>query len=1163
MAFVHLHTHTEYSLHDGLLKLDSLIEKASNSEMPAIAITDQHNLFAAVKFYTKTRGKGIKPILGADIRIHHPDGTDGSSRLLLLVKNQQGYLNLSQLLSKAYQQGQHAGVPMIELSWLEGHTDGLICITGGPEGVFTEVLMKEAALTGAVNHFKTLFPDSLYLELVRVGRDDEDILLERTVSAAIKFDLPVVATNDVRFLEKADFEAHEARVCIGQGNMLGDPKRPKNYTPEQYLKSSDEMEALFADIPSAIENTVEIAKMCNFKMDLGNHYLPDFPVPEGMTTGEFLVEESFKGLEERFVALFPDKTEQKKRKKEYWDRLQIELDVINNMGFPGYFLIVADFIAWAKNNDVPVGPGRGSGAGSLVAYSLKITDLDPLAYDLLFERFLNPERVSLPDFDVDFCMVGRDKVIKYVAEHYGHDHVSQIITFGTMAAKGVIRDVGRILGFPYGLVDGLSKLIPFDLKMTLAKALEEEPKLQSRYDNEDDVRAIFDLALQLEGTVRNVGKHAGGVVIGPKPLPFYTPVYAEDNGASIVSQYDMNDVENVGMVKFDFLGLKTLTVIDYALKNIKGFSGEDIDINTIPLDDKKTYDLLKRAETTAVFQLESRGMKELIKKLQPDTFEDIVALVALFRPGPLNSGMVDDFVNRKHGRAEVSYPHPDLEEVLKPTYGVIVYQEQVMQIAQVLAGYSLGGADMLRRAMGKKKAEEMAKQRAIFTEGAKKAKNLSEEESGAIFDLMEKFAEYGFNKSHSAAYALIAYQTAWLKAHHPAAFMAGVMSADLDNTDKIVNLTSECGDMGLVVLPPDVNSSNVDYTVIKTDTIRYGLGAIKGVGTAVLENIVQTRKSVKAFKDIFDFCCQADVKKITSRVMKALIHAGAMDSIAGAKGHRGNLEATIPSAIKVAKQHQKNAEAGQVDLFSDNHHDMGGNNYELIKAAPLKKSAYLKNEKAVLGLYISGHPIDDYKDELAQFIPKRIIDLEAPESKGYNKAEKDVISAGLIIEMRTLTTKRGKKMAILTLDDSSGRIDVRMFPEVFDRYEAMLLKDALVVVKGKIAMDNFSGVPTISGMEFMTMTEARSIYLKALHVYPNDKHDTAEDGEAQTQKVITELQHVLQPFKNGGTRVIYHYRSIDNYTQIEFGAEWQVNPSDALLEALAKSSVVQKAVPQY
>ena len=995
--FVNLHLHTDYSLVDGLVRIKPLVKAAAASGMPAIAITDQHNLFGAVKLYSAAMQAGVKPILGADIRLRDSSDSKKSLRMVLLCSTMEGYHNLSRLISRAYTEGQHLGVPMLEPEWLDGQTDGLICLSGGREGLLGRDLLggRQTEAEQLARHWMQLFPDRFYLELVRTGRDDEERYIQQALQLASELDLPVVATNDVRFLTPDQFEAHEAKVCINEGRLLDDPRRPRMYSEQQYLRSPEEMVRLFADIPEAITNTVEIAKRCNVELTLGEHYLPDFPVPDGMTLAEFFSKESFEGLAERLPVLFPDEAEREQKRPEYESRLQIELDVINEMGFPGYFLIVADFIRWAKNNGVPVGPGRGSGAGSLVAYALKITDIDPLQYDLLFERFLNPERVSLPDFDVDFCMDGRDRVIDYVSRHYGRDHVSQIITFGTMAAKAVLRDVGRVLGHPYGMVDQLAKLVPFELKMTLSKALEQEPQLKERYDKEEDVRTLIDLALQLEGLTRNVGKHAGGVVIAPKKLTDYTPLYCEQNGAGLVSQYDKDDVESVGLVKFDFLGLKTLTVIDWAVKNVKAMLSADeadkIDITLLPLDDKPSYDLLKRCETTAVFQLESRGMKELIKRLQPDNFEDIIALVALFRPGPLQSGMVDDFVNRKHGRAKVDYPHPDLEPVLKPTYGVIVYQEQVMQIAQVLAGYSLGEADMLRRAMGKKKPEEMAKQRQIFLEGAKN-RGIEENTAGPIFDLMEKFAEYGFNKSHSAAYALVAYQTAWLKAHYPAAFMAAVLSADMDNTDKVVGLIDECRDMNLTVLPPDVNFSKIQFTVENETTIRYGMGAIKGVGESALAGIVSEREQGEAFTSLFDFCRRVELKKINRRVMESLVKAGAFDSLGG---HRASLESSLSRAMQIAEQHRRDAASGQNDLFGlaePSHADQPQT--DLLEDVPeWQEEQLLRAEKETLGLYLSGHPIDRYAAELAQFIPKKISELDAPESKGYQRNEIPLLTA--------------------------------------------------------------------------------------------------------------------------------------------------------------------------
>ena len=1143
-SFVHLHLHTDYSLIDGLVRVKPLASAVAAAGMPAVAITDQHNLFAAVKMYSAALQAGVKPILGADLRLRDPEDSKNSLRFVLLCMNMTGYHNLSRLISRAYTEGQYLGVPMLERDWLNDHTDGLICLTGR-EGLLGRAILNgrhQDALDQAAE-WSALFADRFYLELTRTGRDDEERFNQGALAIAAEADLPVVASNDVRFLTPDQFEAHEAKVCIHDGRLLDDPRRPRLYSEQQYLRNPDEMAKLFADIPEAIENSVEIAKRCNLQLTLGEHYLPDFPVPEGLTIEQFFSEESFKGLEKRLQVLFPDKTDREAARSEYEQRLQIELDVINQMGFPGYFLIVADFIRWAKNNDVPVGPGRGSGAGSLVAYALEITDLDPLAYDLLFERFLNPERVSLPDFDVDFCMDGRDRVIDYVSQHYGRDHVSQIITFGTMAAKAVLRDVGRVLGHPYGFVDQLAKLVPFELKMTLTKALEQEPQLKERYQKEEEVRSLIDLALQLEGLTRNVGKHAGGVVIAPKKLTDYTPLYCEQNGAGLVSQYDKDDVESVGLVKFDFLGLKTLTVIDWAVNNLKTLlSPEDfakIDIANLPLDDKASYDLLKRCETTAVFQLESRGMKELIKRLQPDNFEEIIALVALFRPGPLQSGMVDDFVNRKHGRAKVDYPHPDLEPVLKPTYGVIVYQEQVMQIAQVLAGYSLGGADMLRRAMGKKKPEEMAKQRQIFLEGAQK-RGIDENQAGPIFDLMEKFAEYGFNKSHSAAYALVAYQTAWLKAHYPAAFMAAVLSADMDNTDKIVSLIDECRDMKLNVLPPDVNHSKIKFTVEDANTIRYGMGAIKGVGEAALAGIVAERENGQPFTSLFDFCRRVELKKINRRVMESLVKSGAFDSLGG---HRASLEASLSRALQIAEQHRRDADSGQNDMFGLSAPDpQQGHATDKLEDVPIwSEEQLLLAEKETLGLYLSGHPIDRFVDELSLFIPKKIADLDAPESKGYQRNEKPVITAGLIVAIRTMKSKNGSRMAFITLDDQTARLEVRVFADVYEQYQNVLQPDKLVVVQGKIGQDNFTGGLAATAESVYDMQKARELFGKALQLTINPPEDP---------DWVTRLQGLIAPFAGGVMPLELQYRNQEAEVLIQLGSDWQVTPTDTLLKAL-------------
>ncbi|MEH6458211.1 MAG: DNA polymerase III subunit alpha, partial [Cocleimonas sp.] len=888
MSFVHLRLHTEYSLVDSTIRIKQLMPAVEAGGMPAVAMTDQNNLFGMVKFYRAARAAGIKPIFGVDVLLVDEDDDDLTYHIILLCQNDAGYKNVTKLISRAYMEGQKLGVPRVQRSWIHEYSDGVIMLSGGRDGDVGHALLagNKALAQTRLSEWLSVFPERYYLELQRTGRPGEDEYLHAAVALADANKIPVVATNDSRFITKEDFEAHEARVCINSGYTLGDNTRPKIYSEQQYLRTAAEMHELFSDIPEAIQNTIEIAKRCNVTLTLGKNYLPAFPIPEGMTEAEFFAEESVKGLELRYQDIFDESILNNpevfaEKRIAYDERLQIELDVINGMGFPGYFLIVADFIQWSKDNDIPVGPGRGSGAGSLVAYALKITDIDPLLYDLLFERFLNPERVSMPDFDIDFCMDKRELVIDYVARTYGRDKVSQIITYGSMAAKAVVRDCGRILSHPYGFVDRIAKLIPFEIKMTLTKAMQQEPDLKELYEVDDEVRGLMDLALKLEGLTKNAGKHAGGVLISPSTLVDFTPLYCEEGG-SIVSQFDKDDVEAVGLVKFDFLGLRNLTIIDWAVKSInvlRETQGKDaIRIEDIPLDDKKSFDLLRAAKTTAVFQLESHGMKELIKRLQPDVFEDIISLVALYRPGPLQSGMVDEFVNRKNGLTKVTYQHPDLEPLLNTTYGVIVYQEQVMQIAQVLAGYSLGGADMLRRAMGKKKPEEMAKQRSIFMEGSIK-NNVEEQTATDIFDLMETFAEYGFNKSHSAAYALVSYQTIWLKAHYPAAFMAAVLSADMDTTEKVVTFVDDCRQLNLEVVPPDINRSSYRFISENEGNVIFGLGAIKGAGESAIGEIIEERDKNGPFKSMAEMCQRVKSRKISKRILETLIRGGAFDKL--------------------------------------------------------------------------------------------------------------------------------------------------------------------------------------------------------------------------------------------------------------------------------------------
>ncbi len=1136
--FVHLHLHTEYSLVDGLIRVKPLVGAVREAGMPAVAVTDQGNLFAMVKFYRAALAAGVKPIVGVDAWLENPEEGGQPFRLVLLCKDLAGYRNLTELVSRGYIEGQERGQPVLRRDWLAAHREGLIVLSGAKAGDVGQALLAGNVdlARERLDFWQTHFPDHYYLELQRTGRPGDEDHLHAAVDLAIERGLPVVATNDVHFLRPEEFEAHEARVCIHDGRVLDDPRRPRRYSEQQYLRSPEEMAELFADIPEALENTVEIARRCNLELTLGKNYLPDYPIPEGLTTGEFLAQEARRGLEKRLERILdPAAPDHAERRRIYEERLETELEVINSMGFPGYFLIVADFIRWAKEHGIPVGPGRGSGAGSLVAYALTITDLDPIAYDLLFERFLNPERVSMPDFDVDFCMEGRDRVIEYVAEHYGREKVSQIITYGSMAAKAVVRDVGRVLGHPYGFVDRIAKLIPFEIGMTLDKALAQEDQLRELYEQDEEVRALIDLAKSLEGLARNAGKHAGGVVIAPSKLTDFTPLYCEQGSTSVVTQFDKDDVEAVGLVKFDFLGLRTLTIIDWAVQTInreRAARGEPpVDISAIPLDDEAAFRLLKETRTTAVFQLESRGMKDLIKRLQPDNFEDIVALVALFRPGPLQSGMVDDFINRKHGRQKVEYPHPDLEPILKPTYGVILYQEQVMQIAQVLAGYSLGGADLLRRAMGKKKPEEMAKQREIFTKGALE-RGVDEKVATHIFDLMEKFAGYGFNKSHSAAYALVSYQTAWLKAHFPAAFMAAVLSADMDNTDKVVTLIDECHDMNLAVAPPNINQCQHRFTVRGEDTIIYGLGAIKGVGESAIEAIIREREANGPFRDLFDFCQRIELKKVNRRTLEALIMAGALDVFGE---NRATLMASLPAALKLAEQQSRNREAGIDDLFGMAAPVVDAESGQYLRQPDWPEDQRLACEKQTLGLYLTGHPIDRHLDELAQFTTCRIVDLKPDR-------DQTVVVAGLIIAMRTMNTRRGDRMAFITIDDRSARIELAVFAEAYQQHRHLLAKDKLIVVEGEVSVDEYSGGYKMSARNLYDLDQAREHFARRLVVAVADRQ--AGNG------FIPGLQTALSPFREGNCPVILDYRAGHARAEIQLGRQWRVHPTDELLHRL-------------
>ena len=1146
--FVHLRLHSEYSLVDGLVRIKPLASKVAELEMPAVALTDFNNFFGLVKFYKAAQGSGVKPILGAEVLVLDESGEGALTQLVLLVMDQVGYKNLTCLISKAYQEGQRQAVPTIRLAWLEALGGGLIALSGGRLGEVGVALVSGRNIDAqtSLTHLMQLFPGRFYLELQRTGRADEEDYIHSAVALAADYNCPVVATNDVRFIDREEFEAHEARVCIYEGRTLDDPRRERRYSEQQFLRTSDEMAELFNDIPEALENTLEIAKRCNLDLRLGEYFLPDYPIPDGKSIDEFFIDVSMVGLDERLRTLFdPLSSDFKEKQVLYADRLKFELDIIIEMGFPGYFLIVMDFIRWAKSNDIPVGPGRGSGAGSLVAYALKITDLDPIEYDLLFERFLNPERVSMPDFDIDFCMEGRDRVIAYVAEQYGRDAVSQIVTFGTMAAKAVVRDVARVQGKSYGLADKLSKLIPFEVGMTLEKAVEQEDDLSQFLKADDEASEIWSMALQLEGVARNCGKHAGGVVIAPTQITDFSPIYCDEHGSGVVTQFDKNDVEDAGLVKFDFLGLRTLTIIDWAVKmiNRKRLEGDEepLVLEKIPLDDAATYAMMQRAETTAVFQLESRGMKELIRKLGPDRFEDIIALVALFRPGPLQSGMVDDFINRKKGRAEVSYPHPQyqhecLKPALEPTYGVILYQEQVMQIAQEMGGYTLGGADLLRRAMGKKNAAEMAKQRDLFVEGAI-GKGFANNLASNVFDLMEKFAGYGFNKSHSAAYALVAYQTGWLKAHYPAEFMAATISSDMDKTDKVVTFIDECRAMKLDLLPPDVNYGQFHFSVNPQGSVLYGLGAIKGLGEGPVSGITSARIEGGIFTDLFDFCARVDGRKLNKRGLEAMIRAGAFDEI-GPKGEigyrRAVMLACMDEAVKLAEQHERNKVSGMGDLFGDSVVDsapeINYNAYSAVRSLSVRER--LNGEKETLGLYLTGHPIDEYEDELKVMLPQRIVNLRPGK-------DAETIS-GMVVGMRIMKNKRGDSFAFLTLDDKSGRIELSVWADKYNAYREILAKDALLVVKGSVSEDSFTGGLKMVAESIQSIYEARCSKLRRLEI----NITAGNDGW------VEQVHTTLSAFKDGNCAVTVDYCQPNASGTLKLGHQWKVQPRDELISRL-------------
>ena len=1119
--FVHLRLHTEYSVVDGIARVEAAVAAAAADGMPALAITDASNVFGAIKFFEAARAKGVQPIIGCDVWLTNERNRDAPYRLALLCRDRAGYLRLCELLTRAHVENHWRGRAEVRREWLRG-AGGLIALSGGAAGDVGLALAsgnREQA-DALARTWAEDFPGAYYLEVQRVDPARDAAAVQAGVALAARLGLPVVATHPIQFLHRADFPAHEARVCIAQGYVLDDARRPKDFHPGQYFKSQSEMAELFADLPEALENSVEIARRCSFEFTLGKSRLPDFPTPHGESIDDFLRSESLRGLESRLALLFPDARARDAARPRYLERLAYEIETIVQMGFPGYFLIVADFINWAKTHGVPVGPGRGSGAGSLVAYSLGITDLDPLRYELLFERFLNPERVSMPDFDIDFCQDGRDRVIDYVRQKYGAECVSQIVTFGTMAAKAVVRDVGRVLGMPYGEVDRIAKLVPFELGMTLERALVVEPQLKALVDEQEEVRELMALARALEGIVRNVGMHAGGVLIAPGRLTDFTPLYCADGSNATVSQFDKDDVEKVGLVKFDFLGLTTLTILAESERSIRALGEPRFDLQRIALDDPAAYKVFSSGNTVGIFQFESRGMRDLIMKARPDRLEDLIALNALYRPGPMD--LIPEFIDRKHGRTRWEYLDPRLKDILEPTYGVMTYQEHVMTIAQVIGGYTLGAADLLRRAMGKKKPEEMAKQRAIFVGGAT-GRGLAQDRAATLFDQMEKFAGYGFNKSHSAAYALIAYQTAYLKTHHPAAFMAANLSAVMDDTDKVQILYDDAVKNGLSIAPPDVNSSTYRFVPVDGKRIRYGLGAIKGTGEGAIASLVASRETAGPFLGLADFCRRVDRRLVNRRAMEALVKAGAFDSL---EPNRASLLASLGNAIELAERSEQFA--AQVSLFGSTG---GVEGFELTPAAPWGERERLQNEKQSLGYYLSGHPFNAYRDELRRFARTPLASV-VPQ-------QEPAMLAGVIHAVQVRNSRRGR-MAVLTLDDGTARLEVVVFGELFQDKRAVIQEDQVVVVRGRVFPDEFSGGLRITADQIMDLAEVRAAHARLLRLSINGQADSAK------------LKALLAQYAGGQCHVAIRYRNAKGECDIRLPESCRVKVSAPLLDSLSQ-----------
>lgn len=1135
--FVHLRLHTEFSIVDGTNRIDDVVKAAAKDGQPALGITDLNNLFGAIKFYKAARGAGLKPLVGAELFVQGLGGGEekAPTRILVLVQNHQGYLNLCELLARAWTQNVVRAQGVCRVDWLKELGGGLIALSGAQAGPVGQALVQgdAARASAAALELASVFPHRFYLEVQRAGRPDDERHVAAAVQLAANLQLPVVATHPVQFTAPDDYEAHEARVCISEGEILANPRRVRRFTREQYFKPSADMEALFADVPSAVANTLEIAKRCNLVLDLGKPRLPDFPTPNGMPMEDYFRHASHEGLKERLLQLYPDAAQREKETPRYVERLEFEIATILSMGFPGYFLIVGDFINWAKNNGCPVGPGRGSGAGSLVAYALKITDLDPLQYNLLFERFLNPERVSMPDFDIDFCQANRDRVIEYVKQKYGREAVSQIATFGTMAARAAIRDVGRVLDMSYTFCDGISKLIPNKpgQHVTIADAIAQEPILAERLEKEEEVKTLIHFAQKLEGMTRNVGMHAGGVLIAPGKLTDFTPLYQQPGSESAVSQYDKDDVEAAGLVKFDFLGLATLTILEIAREFIRARhkGQEDFAFENVPLQDAATYKLFADGKTEAVFQFESRGMQGMLRDARPTRLEDLIALNALYRPGPMD--LIPSFVARKHGREEVEYPHPLVGNMLSETYGIMVYQEQVMQTAQILGGYSLGGADLLRRAMGKKKAEEMAKHREIFREGA--AKNgITTEKADEIFDLMEKFAGYGFNKSHAAAYSLLAYHTGWLKVHYTAEFYCANMTVEMDNTDKLKVLFEDAvKNFGLSFEPPDVNRGTYRFEPISDKVIRYGLGAVKGTGQQAIEAIVRAREEGGPFKSLYDFCCRVDRTRINKRTVEALIKAGAFDSL---QLNRASLVASIDRAFDFAATTEANANQGGLFDMGDSH-AASTQEPELVDALPWGVKERLTFEKTAVGFYLSGHLFDEVAMEVRRFVRTPIDDL-------IDSREPQLI-AGIISDFRVINGQRGK-LALFKLDDKSSVIEATADENVINAHRNLLKDDELVIVQARLQPDRFSGGFRLSVQQAWDLATARCRFGKFLRVAVNGKAPDVQRlvREFPARREMTEQGELVR-----GLPVRLALRREHAVAELQLGEQARFYPSDAAL----------------